>query len=136
MNPNDQQEPIATPVPPPAPAATQITTPPVATDESNTMVMSILAYIGILVLIPLLVAKDNPTVKFHIKQGLVLFIAQVALYVVGSMSYGMMFGMLAPIMTLVNLALIVLAIIGIVNAVKKQEKELPLIGSLAKHLPI
>lgn len=136
MNPNDQQPPVDAPVPPAATPTTAAGTPPVAAEDSNTLVMSILAYIGILVLVPLLVAKDNPTVKFHIKQGLVLFIAQVALWVVGNMSYSMMFGMLAPIIMLVNLGLIILAIIGIVNAVKKLEKELPLVGGLAKHLPI
>ena len=38
-----------------------------------------------------------------------------------------------PVIGIINLALLVLAIIGIINAVNKKEKELPLVGSFAKH---
>ncbi|MBY0309686.1 hypothetical protein K2Q16_00885 [Patescibacteria group bacterium] len=135
MNPNEQQ-PAETVVPMPTPTATPIANAQPATNESNILVMNILAYMSILVLIPLFMAKDNPKVKFHIKQGLVLFIGYVIIYVVGNMSYGMTFGLLAPVISIVNIALLVLSIIGIINVIKREEKELPLVGSLAKHLPI
>lgn len=98
--------------------------------EQNNTLMGILAYLGILVLIPLLTsAKNDPFVKFHAKQGLVLFIAEIVLWVVASF-----FWMLWPLWQLCNLAFFILAIVGIVNAVQKKEKELPIIGSFAKHL--
>ena len=38
-----------------------------------------LSYFGILFLIPLLVYKDNPFSKYHARQGMVLFFAEVVL---------------------------------------------------------
>ena len=89
--------------------------------------MAILAYIGPLIIVSYLMAKDNPTVKFHIKQGLVLFVVEIILWVLG-----MMVWMLWPLVQLVNLAILVLAITGIMNAVQGKEKEFPLVGSYAK----
>ncbi len=120
------------PIPMPQPTNSAPTPP---NQPSNTVVMSVLAYISILVLIPLLAAKDDPVVKFHIRQGLVLFIMQVGLWAIGNYAW-MFLGMFYPLLNLINLGILVLAIIGIVNAVKKQEKELPLVGGLAQHLPI
>ena len=90
--------------------------------------MGVLAYIGTLVIISYLVDKDDSFVKFHIKQGLVLLVIEVIVWFLG-----MGLWMLWPLLYLINLATIVLAIIGIINAVKGREKELPLVGSFAKH---
>lgn len=120
-------------MPAPVASSTGETAAPAAADTNNTVLMSVLAYLGILVFVPLLLAKENPVVKFHVKQGLVLFIIEAAVWFVGSMMY---IGILYPILALVNLGCFVLAIIGIINAVKKQEKELPLVGDFAKHLPM
>lgn len=95
--------------------------------EKNTL-MAILAYVGPLVLLSYLTAKDDMFVKYHIKQGLVLIVLEVALWFVGRMLY-----FIWPIISLLNLALLVFAIIGIVNAVQGKEKELPLVGKFAKY---
>ncbi len=101
------------------------------TSEGNTKLMAILAYIGPLVIISYLVAKDDPFVKFHIKQGLVLFVIEVALWVFSSMLF-----VIWPLVQIIHLAILILAIIGIVNAAKEQEKELPLVGKFASHFNI
>ena len=95
----------------------------------NRKLMGVLAYLGILVIIPFLLAKDDPFVKFHIKQGLILAIIEIALWVLG----GMFLFQLWPLINLINLGTLVLAIIGIVNVVNDREQVLPLVGSLAKH---
>ncbi len=95
--------------------------------EQKTL-MGILAYVGILIIIPFLMAKDDPFVKFHIKQGMVLVIVEIAVWVVGSMMWS-----LWGILSLVNIATLVLSIIGIVNVVQGQQKELPLVGGFAKN---
>jgi uncharacterized membrane protein len=94
--------------------------------EKNTL-MGILAYIGILIIIPFLVAKDDPFVKFHIKQGLVLVIIEIVVWFVG-----MSLWQLWELFQLINLACIIFSIIGIVNVAQGNEKELPFIGSLGK----
>lgn len=106
-----------------------MSTPPAA--PSKNTLMAALAYVGPLIIVSYIVAKDDPFVKFHIKQGLVLFVVEVALWVVGMMMY-----MLWPLIQVVNLAVIVFSIIGIVNSVQGNEKELPLIGGFGKHFPI
>ena len=90
--------------------------------------MGVLAYLGILIIIPFLMAKDDPFVKFHIKQGLLLVIVEVAIWIIGSTMW-----QLWTILSLINLAAIVFSIIGIVNVIQGKQKELPLIGSLSKN---
>ncbi len=92
--------------------------------------MAVLAYLGILIIIPFLMAKDNPFVKFHIKQGLLLVIVEAIVWLLGMTMLGYQ---MWQFLQLINLAAIVFSIIGIVNVVQGKEKELPLIGSLARN---
>jgi|SRR3989344_5845063 len=103
---------------------------PISKDDKNT-VMGILSYLGPLVIVSYLTTKDDPFVKFHIKQGLVLLTIEVAIFILGSFMY-----QLWMILNIVNLAMLVLSIVGIVNVTKGQEKELPLVGAWAKHFNI
>jgi len=97
--------------------------------------MAVLCYFGILVLIPLLTeAKNDPFVKYHIKQGLVLLIA----YVIG---YLFWFLWVIPIVggvidAIVWIFLLVCFIMGIVNATGGKEAPLPLIGQLGEKINI
>ena len=93
--------------------------------------MGVLAYLGPLVIIPFLVSKDDPFVKFHIKQGLVLFIAELAFWLLSSY-FWMIFYQFWMLYQLVNLGVLVLVVMGIINVVQGKEKELPLVGSFAK----
>lgn len=94
----------------------------------NNTLLGILAYIGPLIIISYLLGKEDAFVKFHIKQGLLLVIGEVAIWMIM-----MTIWILFPVLQLVNLGIFVLAIIGIVRAAKGETKELPLIGHLAKN---
>lgn len=109
----------------PAPTAQQS-----STSQKNTL-MGVLSYIGPLVIVSYATAKDDPFVKFHIKQGLVLLAIEVVVWIAG-----MMMWQLYPLLSIINLAVLVLSIIGIVNVVQGQEKELPLVGGFASHVTI
>ena len=85
--------------------------------------MAILAYI--IFLVPLLAAKDSKFAMFHANQGLVLFLAAVAVNVVGGIIPFIGWFIILP---LGNLLVIVLAVLGIINAAKGETKPLPLIG--------
>jgi len=102
--------------------------PPVHPNLPSKTLMGVLAYLGILIIIPFLIARDDPFVKFHIKQGLLLVIVEIAVWVLGSSMW-----QLWMLLNLVNLATLVFSIIGIVNVVQGNQKELPLIGGLAKN---
>jgi uncharacterized membrane protein len=99
------------------------------TASDNTMVMSVLAYIGPLVIVSYLVDKDNPVVKFHIKQGVALFGAEIIVGIVASILWQLYF-----VWDIVNLLLLILSIVGIMNASQNKQKELPVIGGFAKGL--
>ena len=100
--------------------------PKVATKEDieKNKIMGVLAYLGILVLVPLLSAKDSPFAQYHANQGLVLLIAGV---IVGAASAFPIIGwfIVGPIG---GILLFILAIMGIINAANGEMKPLPLIG--------
>lgn len=87
--------------------------------------MAILAYI--IFLIPLLAAKDSKFAMYHANQGLTLFLLAIGVNVVGTIIPFLGWFILAP---LGNLLVLVLAIMGILNASKGEMKPLPLIGSI------
>lgn len=97
--------------------------------SKNNTVMAVLSYIGPLVIISYLAGKDDPFVRFHAKQGMIVFGLEIIIWVLGSMMYG-----LWMIMNLLNLATLILSIIGIINAVNGNQKELPVIGGFAKNI--
>ncbi len=89
---------------------------------------AILCYLGILIIIPFLIAKNNSFVKYHIKQGLVLlalsFIAWLLPMTHDSFDF---------VSGIINIAIFILSIIGIINVVQNREKELPLVGQFSKY---
>lgn len=104
--------------------------PKSAPKEKNTG-MAIVAYI--LFFIPLLTdAKNDPFVKYHVKQGLVLFIGEVIVWIIGSiLPWG-----LHVITQLLDLGLFILMIIGVLNAAQGKQKPLPLIGKFGDQFKI
>ena len=93
-------------------------------DIKSNKAMSILAYIGILFLIPLFAAKDSKFARFHTNQGLVLFIANIICSILAKLPIIQWVGWI------ISIVLFVFWILGIVNACKGRAKELPLIGGI------
>lgn len=98
-------------------------------DVQQNKVMAVLAYIGILFLVPLLAAPNSQYARFHANQGLVLFLVDI---VVGIVSVILAFVPFvgAILGSLLGLAVFVLMILGIVNAATGKANELPLIGKI------
>jgi uncharacterized membrane protein len=93
--------------------------------ENNNKLYNILAYLGILWLVGLIAAPNEPDVKFHVNQGLVLFLLEIAVGIVSIIPIiGWIVGFAGSIFCLV------LTIMGIINAAKGEQKELPLIGKI------
>lgn len=89
-------------------------------------VAGILCYIAFLFIIPLIVVKDDADVKFHVNQGLVLFLVGF----IGGFVCGFIPGIGGILSTVLGIFTFVLMIIGIVNACKEETKPLPLIGGI------
>lgn len=110
--------------------------------QSNTA-MAVLCYLGILLFIPLLTdAKQDKFVKYHLSQGMVLLIAAVLVSMVrwilptgitGGLG-GLFFGLFVTfIISVIQLGLLVLVIMGIIHAVQGEKKPLPLLGQYASN---
>jgi len=95
-------------------------------------IISAIAYVPFppLFLVPLLVGHDDTFVEFHGKQGLVVFLAWFALWILSLLPF------VAVLAYLGFLALLVAAVIGIVKTCQGKRWELPLIGRYAKRLKL
>jgi uncharacterized membrane protein len=108
-----------------------------AEDAEKNKIYGILAYLGILCIVPILAAKDSPFAKYHANQGLVLFIVWIVLAValniidlvlVTILPAGM--GFIVSILSLAYLGILILVILGIINAAAGKCVPLPLIGGI------
>ena len=106
-------------------------------DIRQNKVMGILAYIGILVLIPIFAAKNSKYARFHANQGLILLIADAILVAATSIITGIL-NMISWILgwtlggllsTVSGLVIAGLMVFGIVFVAKGRAKELPIIGN-------
>ncbi len=88
--------------------------------------MALIAYIGPLVILSYFMYGQDAFAKFHIKQGLVLFVIDIAIWIIGSVFPPFWF-----LYNIINLAIAILAIIGIINVINGRERELPLVGKFA-----
>jgi len=99
-------------------------------DIQQNKAMAILAYLSWLVLIPLFAAKDSKFAKFHCNQGLTLFICSIAcsllMTILAFIPFVRWIGFILG--SLLGVAILILAILGIINAANGQAKELPIIG--------
>lgn len=100
-------------------------------DIEQNKVMAILAYLGWLVIIPLLAARNSKFARFHANQGLILAIVATVVYVVLAILT------LIPVIRWIfyiveavfGVVVFILAVMGIINAVNGKAKDLPVIGS-------
>ena len=96
--------------------------------RSQDKVHLVLAYLGLLCVVPLLVEKDSEFVRWHARNGLVLTLAGFLLWGVTSYSVWLAF------LSLVVLPLqLILPIVGIVKALRGERFELPLLSELASR---
>ncbi len=97
-------------------------------DEEEHKIHAVVAYLGILVLIPIFAAPGSEFAKFHANQGLVLFLTSIISTVVfGFLPNWFIF---KGLHSLISIGVFALMIVGIINAVNGERKELPVIGSI------
>lgn len=96
-----------------------------ANDAQQNKVMAVLAYLFLLVLVPLLAAKESPFARYHTNQGLWLVIADVIAAVVVVIP---ILGWLVACVWFV--ARLVFTVMGIMNAVNGKMEPLPGFASL------
>ncbi len=102
--------------------------------EDKNVVMALLCYLGILIIIPLVTdAKKEPYVKFHIKQGIILLITSVAIWIASViLAFVPILGWI--IVLLAWIGMLILVIMGIVNSLTGKENKLPVVGQFADKI--
>ncbi|OGF20737.1 hypothetical protein A2316_02560 [Candidatus Falkowbacteria bacterium RIFOXYB2_FULL_38_15] len=99
--------------------------------KSQNTLMALLAYI--VFFIPLLTdAKNDEFVKYHVKQGLGLFILSIVVGIINS-TIPFYFWFIG---TILWLGVLVFFVIGIMNALGEKKEPLPLIGKMAEKINI
>ena len=108
---------------------------------SSQTLYCVLSYIYILWIVGWLTEKNNETVKFHVNQGIILssvsFLSLIIINLLSNFLYS-----IAPILASISALLEVLWLlffviftsVGIYNALKLNQKPLPIIGSLFNFL--
>jgi uncharacterized membrane protein len=106
-------------------------------DAEKNKIFGILAYLGILFLVPIFAAKDSPFSKYHANQGLTLFLAEIVIWiglsVIDKILYFILpsgLGFVPFLLSLVQLGPLVLIVLGIINASQGKCVPLPLIGGV------
>jgi uncharacterized membrane protein len=112
-------------------------------DIANNKGISVLSYIGILALIPYFAKKESPYAQFHAKQGMNLFVVEVAFSIVSWLlnlikvtkyteyfSYRVTPWPISLVLGIAGAAITVIAIIGIINACSGKAKTLPLVSKI------
>jgi uncharacterized membrane protein len=104
---------------------------PDSEETEENVLMAVIAYF--LFFVPLLTdSKDDPFVKFHVKQSLLIFCLNLAVYMLRF--FPVIGWTMWRIRSITSLALLALFIVGIINAVNKEKKELPFIGKYADQI--
>lgn len=92
-------------------------------DINQNRKFALLSYLGPLIIIPFIFVKNSDFVKFHNNQGLLLCV----LYIVSALSF-----LLPNLGSLIGYGLsitaLTFAVMGIMNVIKGETKDLPLIG--------
>ena len=92
-------------------------------DVDDNKIMGILAYLFLLFLIPLLVAKESPFARFHTNQGILVFLLYFAFGIISVIP------IIGWIIALVGYFFSFACIImGIINVIGGKMKRLPIIG--------
>ena len=94
---------------------------PGSVPSSNRNVMIVLSYLWLLALVPLLTEKDDKEVQWHAKHGLVLMVAELALWIIINVVlasigiFGCVAFLFTPLLALAQLALHIMCIVKGIN---------------------
>lgn len=107
-------------------------------DKLNVRLLSILAYVGPLFMMgKVAVEKEHPEVKFHARQGSILFVFTVLAYGIATLLCFLLSGLPAAeeivgllLYVGITVAWLILAVMGIIGAIRHQQRPLPFIGDV------
>jgi len=112
--------------------------------ELDSKIFAALSYFSILFIVPLVVKKEDKFVKFHIRQGIALFLAEVIVWfilyliellLVTLFSYSV-FSFISFLHKIVWLFFTFISMVGVYFATKGDKREIPILWILAKNIKL
>ena len=100
------------------------------TDKDRAMIAAILAYIPFLCLIPLIQMRDSEQARFHSRQGLVLFLIELAAIIF------LIPGLSSLIWKTILVVALGASVAGIIFGMQGRMYKIPLVGEIAEKLKI
>jgi uncharacterized membrane protein len=97
-------------------------------DIDENKAIAAIGYISILCFVPMLLKKNSPYAQFHAKQGLALFIIEVAAFV---LSWTII---LSPVSGVIYFVCLLASVYGVYMAINGEQKEIPGVSHLAKMI--
>lgn len=95
----------------------------------SSKVMAAMSYLGILCLVPLIMNRQDPYVRFHARQGVILWMIEVlAIYTLLLPAFGKIFFKFA------SFTCVILSIIGLVAVLLGRAWKFPYVGDWAERL--
>lgn len=107
--------------------ADPIPQPPV-TDIEGGKLYAALSYLGVLVLIPLLTQRNDSFVRFHAQQGLVILVGFILAVAAAQW--------IPVIGTLLFLLLLIVDVIGLLQALMGRWWKIPIVGDIANKFKV
>lgn len=96
-------------------------------DVDQNRLVAALAWLWVLSAIILLVKKDSPFVQFHARQGFVVFLLSIVLWIL----FGIIGPFAWPLQQLLKFAVFLMIVAGFIQALRGRWWTLPVLGSLA-----
>lgn len=93
----------------------------------STKATSIISYITVIGWVIAYCAGDKEGAKFHLNQSLIIVCANLILTIVGYLTSGSIIG---SVVNIIDLVIFVLWVMGLIYAIKQEEKEIPIIGGI------
>lgn len=81
-------------------------------------------------------ARKDKLVKFHVKQGIVFLITVLFVKLLSQIISSVLWVFAVPIIFVLHILVVILLIIGVLNASNEKFKELPVIGSYSKKIKL
>lgn len=107
-----------------------------AAPSSNRNIMIVLSYLWLLALVPLLTEKEDKEVQWHAKHGIVLMVAEIALWIVITIiniTTGLVLGCLTAFLSFfIWIGILILHILCIVRGINGQRLTIPGLSDFAE----
>ena len=91
-------------------------------------IFAVMSYVSFFVIVPILLRPNSRFVRFHVNQGLVLFLIDSFMMIISGMFGGM--EIVVSILRVIECLCYALMFFGILTALQGREKALPIIGKI------